>query len=225
MFHTPPFWSDSPRPSTEELPATGLPPPTPSTTFLADYTPTDQQTVDHRYVSPSCLLFLLVHLVLVSCMVVLHPTNILLLSPFLAVIPLVGTIYIFNSKVLRKWKVSHMYWFCVQMAGECFPSGAARLTTPSPPVILTYASLMLLSLIGPHPSLQSTSSFDEESLEKLTSLSVGQYKLSGLSPALSAASSDPALGVKSFASSPSHRSCRRLCHSQPFPTIRSSRPP
>jgi hypothetical protein len=69
-------------------------------------------------VTPSCLLYLLVHLVLVVILVALHPQNILFVSPLLAVIPLVGTIYIFNSKVLRKWKVSHRYWFGVQMAGE-----------------------------------------------------------------------------------------------------------
>lgn len=113
IFHSPPFWSDPP--NAFDM---GHPPPSiPSTIVRGDYTPLDQY-VGQRYVPPSCLWYLLIHFALALVMVLLHPRNAAFISPLMALIPLVGTIYVFNLRTFRQWKIPNFYWNLVQFAGH-----------------------------------------------------------------------------------------------------------
>jgi hypothetical protein len=166
IFHTPPFWSEPPNAFDMDHP----PPSIPSTIVRGDYTPPDQ-FVGQRYVPPSCLWYLLIHLALVLVMVLLHPHNAVFVAPLMALIPLVGTIYVFNLRRFRKWKIPNVYWNLVQLAGPLPPS--SLLTSPFA-VLSIYSVTLVFFFIGPRPHFQSS---DGIKFEKFIDLPVGRYKL------------------------------------------------
>lgn len=122
VFHTPPFWSEAPISLEREEQPSSIP-----SSLRGDYTPAGQMA-EHSLVPPGCLLYLLVEFVLVLFMVVLNKSNVLYVTPLIALIPLVATIYIFNFRGFRKWKFSHAYWIAVQFTGSsCIPQSVTPL--------------------------------------------------------------------------------------------------